>query len=124
MSGLQVREPEVAAAIGRCVAARSLDAEHPVTHRHPRECGWCPYELPVLVESLREFNNWAQYDDRASTTGRHATRSWSDLPRDAQEARIVEAQALVERKAVPPPSSTPPVVQEAPPAKEVSPWLR
>lgn len=107
----------MAIAMGRCLTARSLrqgaDPFKP-TLRHPRECGWCPYPVEELQAAVIEFNNWAQFNDRASTTGRHATRSWSDLPRDAQEARIVAAQALVDKKPVAPEKPSPPVVQEDP----------
>ena len=119
---LRTEDPAVAAAMGRCLLARSLRSgaqSFRPTQRHPRECGWCDYPIEVLQAALIEFNTWAEYDDRRSTSGRHPTRTFAELARDEQERLITVAQALVDAKAPAPADAPAETVQE----DEIS-WLR
>ncbi len=125
-AALRTEDPAVAAAMGRCLLARSIarqGEDFAPTQRHPRACGWCDYPVPELEAAVREFNTWAEYDDRRSTSGRHATRAFThDLSREQQEALIVAAQAFVDEPvtvAVPPA----PDVEEPIEEEEIS-WLR
>lgn len=90
-SGLQIREPDVAGAIGRCVNQRAIGGP---TADHPVPCGWEDYPTDVLVEALRDFTAWAEFDDRHNTTGHHALRTFAELPRARQRELVVEAQAF------------------------------
>ena len=99
-SSLRTEDPAVAAAMGRCLVARSLAKEgepFKPMERHPRTCGWCVYPRAELHAAMDEFKDWAAFDDRHATSGRHATRTFThELSRAEQEARIVEAQAFEE----------------------------
>jgi hypothetical protein len=126
VTALRTEDPAVAIAMGRCLTARSLatgtQAFRP-SLRHPRECGWCPYPLEELQAAVIEFNNWAQFNDRLGTTGRHATRHFAhEISDDEREARIVAAQALVDEA-----PSKPVAAVEAPEPhvqEEVIAWLK
>lgn len=129
MTALQTEDPAVAIAMGRCLTARSLatgsQAFRP-TARHDRECGWCAYPVDELQAAVIEFNNWAGFNDRLGTSGRHATRTFThELSPADQEARIVEAQALVAEKPMPAEKAAPPVVQAVEPTVQEDPsWAR
>lgn len=102
MTALRTEDPAVAAAMGRCLTARSLARKGEAfgaTTRHPRTCGWCDYPADELQAAVIEFRNWAEFNDRLGTSGRHATRAFShELSREQQEALIVAAQAFVEEE--------------------------
>lgn len=105
-AGLQIREPDVAGAISRCVASRALGAPTAV---HQVACGWEDYPTEVLAAALRDFTAWAEFDDRANTTGRHVLRTFADLPRERQRELITAAQAFPDVAAKPvEPVETPP----------------
>lgn len=125
MTALSTEDPAVAAAMGRCLLARSLkvrDQAFRPTLRHPRECGWCPYPLDELQAAVIEFNNWAEFDDVHRTSGRHRTRTFTELRPADQEALITAAQALVD-EAPPEPEPVPPPAPPAADAEEEISWL-
>lgn len=129
MTALRTEDPAVAIAMGRCLTARSLRQDpEPFrpTLRHDRECGWCVWDVDELQAAVREFNAWAQFNDRLGTSGRHSTRTFShELKPDEQEALIVAAQALVEPEPMPAPEPSPPVVQAVEPIVQEDPsWAR
>jgi hypothetical protein len=99
-------DPAAAIAAGRCVTARAID-EHGRTSMHDRECGWCDYPLPVLVEMVATFNEWAGFDMRSNSYARHEVRAFVDLPREEQQRRIVVAQSFAEPTPSPTPSPEP-----------------
>ena len=92
-AALATEDPAVAAAMGRCLAARSFRDR--ITRHHPRLCGWCDYPTDELQAGVEAFRTWAGFDDRASTSAHHAVRHFAhDLSREAQEALVVAAQAF------------------------------
>jgi hypothetical protein len=93
-TALHTEEPAVAVAMGLCLAARTLDPQRQ-TRRHPGPCGWCDFPAEELDAAVREFNAWAQFDDRRGTTARHATRMFAERPGPERERLIVEAQAFL-----------------------------
>lgn len=101
---LATEDPAIAVAMGLCLAARVVDEQRRVTARHPRPCGWCDYPTTELDVAVREFNEWAGFDDRRSTSGRHATRAFAELRADKREALIVAAQAFDPMPTVEPPA--------------------
>jgi len=109
-----IDDPAAAGAAGRCVIARSV-SDRAMTSSHPRACGWCDYPLADLSRMVEGFNAWAGYNSRSNTFAHHELRVWSELPRDEQERRIVEAQAFPEDE---PPVAAPSVAEEGPA------WLR
>ena len=121
MTGFQIREPEVAIAVGRCVTARSLGFPKTAVADHLTDCGWCVYPVEVLSAALREWTTWAEFNDRSNTTGRHALRTFVELPRDRQRELVLAAQAFPE-----PMDGTPPPVAfratEPPPLADPD-WL-
>jgi hypothetical protein len=118
-SALRTEDPAVAIAMGRCLTARAVarrdETFRPMPH-HDRPCGWCDYPVDELQAAVIEFNNWAMFNDRLSTSGRHATRTFAhELSREDQEALIVAAQGFPPLTQPLPPSEPPaPVVQEDP----------
>lgn len=120
MTGPVIDDPAAAAAVGRCLIARSID-DRGETTAHPRPCGWCDYPLEDLRRMADGFNEWAAYSQRSNTFGHHELRVFGELPRDEQERRIVEAQAF-------PPLEEPKPVAVTPPAHDVDEegpaWLR
>jgi hypothetical protein len=92
---LATHDPAVAAAMGRCLTARSFRDR--VTRYHLRTCGWCDYPTDELRAGVEAFTRWAQFDDRVATSGRHTVRAFAhDLRDEEREALVVAAQAFEE----------------------------
>lgn len=104
-AALATTEPAVAYAMSRCLAARVLDPDRRIGRHHLRRCGWCEYPTDELRAGVEAFNAWAAPTGRGYVSGRHEARAFGELPRDRQEALIVEAQAFPE---LPAPTPTPP----------------
>ena len=132
-------EPAVAIAMARCLQARVYDAEHRVTDRHPKACGWCDAPASAIAKVVDAFNAWAEFDDRRRTAGRHAVRTFAELTREEQERQIAAAQELGndlwgvtkpptelpgERLAAAAATPTPPIDVQSPETEEVPAWLR
>jgi hypothetical protein len=111
VTAMTIREPAVAIAIGRCIAARAFGFPKREVSGHERACGWEDYPLEVLTEAIREFNEWVGYNDRRHTTGRHETRLFNELHREEQRELVREAQAFEE--AAPAPLDPEPAVAAA-----------
>lgn len=108
-----IDEPAVAAAVARCLAARVRDPERRLTVTHPRTCGWCAYPTAEIDRMLAGWNEWAGFDPRKGTYGRHEARVFQALPRAEQEQLVTAAQDL-EPEPMPPLPATPADEEEAP----------
>ena len=141
-AALRTEDPASAIAMGRCLTARVLDPAGRSTPKHPGRYGWCDYPTQELGAGIAAFTAWAEFDDRRSTSGRHATRVFAELPRDEQEALIAAAQAFEEPAplddlppgvaplparlpfSVPPAQPVPSPEPPQPVVDEAVPWLR
>ena len=69
-------DPAVIQAIGRCAANRVRGRYTLLSGAHPRECSWCPYPLPLLLEAC----DWATYMSRYIVTEVLIWRKGTDGP--------------------------------------------
>jgi hypothetical protein len=128
-AALATEDAAVAIAMAHCLTARTLDPKHRLTDRHPAACGWCDYPTDELRAAVEEFNAWAAFDDRHRTTGRHATRAFTELRDTEREALVIAAQALTSRpwglpepeKPAEPPDPVPAITDVD---EERMPWFR
>lgn len=119
MTALATNEPAVAAAMGRCLTARSLSAKDAITARHPRPCGWCDYPRELLDGAVREWTARAEFD-RNQGTDTSGYRTFRRLDPDEREQLIRAAQELMPDEPASIAIATPPA--NAP--EEESPWLQ
>src|SRR5450830_516562 len=91
----RIDDPASAVAASLCLLARTTD-DRGRTRRHPAECGWCIWPVPVLAEMVEAFNTAAGYDARRGTYahGRHDVRTFGAASRADQVAQVTEAQSL------------------------------
>lgn len=84
-----IHEPQDAAAAGICWLARwgargrlhgTEAATFAAALRHPRECGWCSYPMPALMDWLQDFNR--------RDIGNRMSARFRLLPTDAQRALV------------------------------------
>ena len=73
---LAIDDPAVIQAIGRCAASRVQGRYTLPSGAHPRECSWCPYPLPLLLEAC----DWATYMSRYIVTEVLIWRKGTDGP--------------------------------------------
>jgi hypothetical protein len=81
--------------------------------------------MDELQAAVIEFNNWAMFNDRLGTSGRHATRTFAhETSPEAQEALITAAQAFEEEPPAAPPDPVTPIDPPQPDVEEEISWMR
>ena len=81
----EVRDAAVAAAIGKCWLARKPGMPFNVRTNHVT-CGWCSYDLDVLMESLCGFWRWTGCPDECARFERLAPSVQARLTEEAAHA--------------------------------------